>query len=75
MPAQGQAAIDLDTFEKSEKMKEINNILQISCENGNAATIFAFEYLGTSRESIIIVTLLRKKGYSVEYGNNVIIVK
>lgn len=75
MTTLGQAAIDLDTFEKSEKMQEIRNILQTSADVGNLATIFAFEYLGTSREAIFIVTLLRKHGYTVEYEDDVIIVK
>lgn len=75
MPAQGQAAIDLDSFDKSEKMMEIRNILRISANEGNSSTVFSFENLGTNREAIFIVTLLRKHGYEVEYGDDVIIVK
>lgn len=75
MQPQGQAAHDLYTFEKSEKMMEIRNILRISANEGNVSTVISFEQLGNTREAIFIVTLLRKHGYSVEYGDDVIIVK
>ena len=75
MAPQGQASKDLDAFDKSEKMMEIRNILRVSANEGNLSTVISFENLGTSREAIFIVTLLRKHGYKVEYGDDVIIVK
>ncbi|MGI2329689.1 hypothetical protein [Planococcus sp. YIM B11945] len=75
MPATGQAAIDLKTFDASEKMAEIRNIIQVSEEVGNIATIFAYESLGDSRETLFICTLLRNDGHRVEYRKDMIIVK
>ena len=75
MPAQGQAAIDLESFDKSAKMMEIRNILRISANEGNLSTVIGYESLGTTREAVFIITLLRQHGYTVEHGENVIIVK
>ncbi|TWT04632.1 hypothetical protein [Planomicrobium sp. CPCC 101079] len=75
MAAQGQAAVSLATFNTSEKMADIRNIIQISEAMGNIATVFALEYLGSSREAIFIITLLRQDGYTVEHVENAIIVK
>lgn len=75
MQAQGQAATDLDTFDKSEKMLEIRNVLRISANEGNSSSVISFENLGSSREAIFIITLLRIKGYEVDLGDGVIIVK
>lgn len=70
MPAQGQAALDLDTFDKSEMMK---GIMQRVDQPGTA--VIGFDDMGTSREGIFIITLLRLKGYQVDIGNGEIIVK
>ena len=70
MPAQGQAAMDLDTFDKSEMMKGILNRIKPV-----GMTVFSFDDLGTSREAIFIITLLRIKGYQVDIGDGEIIVK
>lgn len=75
MPALGQAAVDLKTFDTSEKMEEIRNIIQVSEEASNVATVFAYEYLGSSREALYIITLLRTDGYEVEYRKDMVIVK
>ncbi|WP_203334332.1 hypothetical protein [Planococcus beigongshangi] len=78
MQAQGQAATDLDTFDKSEKMMEIRSFLRISANEGNSSSVISFENLGNSREAIFIITLLRNHGYTVNYGkkdDGVIIVK
>lgn len=75
MAAQGQAATDLAAFDKSEKMTEIRNLLEISAEEGNVATVFMLESLGNSREAIFTITLLRKQGYTVNHTKDVIIVK
>lgn len=75
MQATGQAAVDLKTFNTSEKMAEIRDIIQVSKEAGNVATVFAYEYLGSSREALYIITLLRTDGYEVEYRKDMIIVK
>ena len=75
MTAHGQAAISLDRFDRSSKMRDILNILKASKEYNNDFTLFSFDELGTSREAIFIITLLRIKGYTVDLGNNEIIVK
>lgn len=75
MAATGQAAHDLAAFDKSEKMMEIRNILRVSANEGNSSSVISFENLGTTRETVYIVTLLRKHGYTVDYGEDVIIVK
>ena len=75
MIAHGQAAMDLDTFRTSEKMQEIQDIIQASKQEGNVATIFAYEYLGSSRETIFISTLLRLEGYEIEHRLDMMIVK
>ena len=75
MTAHGQAAISLDQFDRSRKMRDILSILKASKEYNNDFTLFSFDELGTSRESIFIITLLRIKGYTVDLGNNEIIVK
>jgi hypothetical protein len=75
MQAYGKASIDLAAFDKSEKMMEIRNTLRVSANEGNVSTVISFETLGTTRDSVYIVTLLRKHGYTVDYGDDVIIVK
>lgn len=75
MNSYGKAAFDLAAFDKSEKMMEIRNTLRVSANEGNVSTVISFNTLGTSREAVYIVTLLRKHGYTVDYGDNVIIVK
>lgn len=75
MAPTGNAADDLRAFDKSEKMMEIRNVLRVSANEGNTSTVISFGNLGTNRESIFIVTLLRQHGYTVEYGDDVIIVK
>lgn len=67
--------IDLAAFDKSDKMMEIRNILRISANEGNVSTVISFESLGTSTEAIMVITLLEKHGYKVNYGDNVIIVR
>ena len=75
MAAQGQAATDLAVFDQSDKMMEIRNILRISANEGNVSTVIGYGQLGTTRELVFIVTLLREHGYTVDHGENVIIVK
>ncbi|WP_416144940.1 hypothetical protein [Planococcus koreensis] len=75
MAATGQAAHNLAAFDQSEKMMEIRNILRVSANEGNASSVISLNNLGTSREAVYIVTLLRKHGYTVDYGEDVIIVK
>ena len=75
MTAHGQAAISLDRFDRSSKMRDILSILKASKEYNNDFTLFSFDELGTSREAIFIITLLRIKGYTVDLGNNEIIVR
>lgn len=73
--AQGQAADDLAAFDQSDKMMDIRNILRISANEGNVSTVIGYGELGTSRELVFIITLLRQHGYKVEHSKNVIIVK
>ncbi|ANU13492.1 hypothetical protein B481_2029 [Planococcus halocryophilus Or1] len=75
MAPTGKASDDLRAFDKSEKMMKIRNIMRVSANEGNLSTVISFENLGTNREAIFIVTLLRQHGYNVEYGDDVIIVK
>ncbi|MDQ0427715.1 hypothetical protein QOZ98_000540 [Planomicrobium stackebrandtii] len=75
MTAHGQAAISLDEFDQSTMMKQILQLVEASKETGKKQTHFAFDELGTSREAIFIITLLRIKGYTVDLGNSEIIVK
>lgn len=66
MPA-GQAAIDLDTFDKSEMMAQIRSTIQEVANTGARSVFIVYELLGTSRETIFIVTLLRNHGYEVQF--------
>jgi|GEM_PF-5341006 len=75
MKEHSQAVIDLDAFSASEKMAEVYDIIQTSEEDGHLATVFTFEYLGSTREAIFIVTLLRIKGYTVDWKTNEIFVR
>lgn len=75
MTAHGQAAISLDQFDRSTKMQQVLQLVQASKEAGKEQTLFSFDELGTSREAIFIITLLRIKGYTVDLGDNEIIVK
>lgn len=67
MATTGNAADDLRVFEKSERMTDIRNILQLSVNEGNCFSLISFEQLGTTREAIFIITLLREDGYTVNY--------
>lgn len=70
MIAQGRAAFTLDQFDRSPKMEEILSMLK-----GQDETRIPFENLGTSREAIFAITLLRIKGYVVNLADFEIIVK
>lgn len=75
MAAQGQAAIELAAFGNSKKMRDIRSILKYSADFGNPFTRFSFDELGTSREAIFAITLLRESGYEIEHGYGYIDVK
>ncbi len=75
MTAHNQVAISLDQFDKSNKMLEIMDLLKLSKTLGHDYRVFSFEDLGTSREAIFIITLLKIKGYVVDLGNDEIIVR
>lgn len=70
MAPQGRAAFTLDQFDRSPKMKEI-----LSMVNGQKETVIPFADLGTNREGIFAITLLRIKGYEVDLGDYEIYVK
>lgn len=70
MAAQGRAAFTLDQFDRSAKMKEILSMLE-----GQKETRIPFDNLGTNREGIFAITLLRIKGYTVDLSDYEIIVK
>lgn len=61
MAAQGRAAHDLDTFDKSDLMKYVMKRV-----NGSKQTFIDYMDLGTSREAIYAITLLRIKGFTVK---------
>lgn len=70
MAAQGKAAFTLSQFDQSTKMNEILSTLK-----GRKETNISFDDLGTTREGIFAITLLRIKGFTVELGDYEIIVK
>lgn len=67
MTAQGQAAISLDEFDKSEQMAEIRSMIQEVANTGARMVFIVYEKLGTSREAIYTATLLGIHGYEVQY--------
>lgn len=75
MPAQGQAAITLDEFDKSEMMNGIRSVIHEVAITGARVVFIVNEKLGTTREAIFIVTLLRIHGYEVEFHQEGISIK
>lgn len=72
---QGQAAYDLEAFDKSEKMSEIWNKLYLAANDGKSEMTISFDVLGLTRDAILTITVLRMHGYQVKFGNNEIEVK
>lgn len=75
MTAQGQAAISLDEFYKSEMMNGIRSIIHEVAITGARVVFIVNEKLGTTREAIFIVTLLRIHGYEVQFHQEGIAIK
>lgn len=75
MTAQGQAAISLDEFDKSEIMNGIRSIIHEVAITGARLVFIVNEKLGTTRDAIFIVTLLRLYGYEVQFHQEGISIK
>lgn len=75
MPAQGQAAVSLEEFDKSAMMDGIRSIIQEVAITGARLVFIVNEKLGTTREAIFIVTLLRIHGYEVKFHQEGISIK
>lgn len=60
MAASGQAAVALDTFDRSDQMQGVLNRI-----NNQSETFIDYDDLGNSREAVYTITLLRIKGFTV----------
>ncbi|MDE0581521.1 hypothetical protein ON064_00465 [Planococcus sp. A6] len=76
MTAEGLAAAQLATFKSSQKMQEIVKSIQLATNGGAKFAFILNEKLGSTRDAVLIVTLLRiDYHYTVTFHKEGIAVK
>lgn len=77
MALQGQAGYDLQAFDKSADMSEIRGMLTAAANKGNFSLEIPYDSFsdGSTRNSLMAITLLRSHGYECSLTDVGILVK